>query len=158
MSGAPIESPRPIRLGYDLEGNPVVARPEPDEDLADFLGRAQKMADDLTELHNGRAAVMNRCLEETAARIGAQAKVAGTDPDLIEEYRQDSADCKILAAHLRRWDGDFGPILRLVRAMDHPELILPEEFLEWFYQTMAPCERGDFRNPTITKEGGAPDR
>ena len=135
---APIENPRPIRLGYDLEGNPVVARPEPEESLADFLERAQKMVNDLTELHNGRAAVMDRRLEETAARIGAQAKVAGTDPDLIEEYRQDSADCKRLAALLRRWDGYFGPILRLVNAMDHPELILPEEFLEWFNQTKAP--------------------
>lgn len=145
MSGPPIEIPSPIRLGYDLEGNAVVARPESDESLVDFLARAEKMAEELTELHNGRAAVMNGCLEETAARIGAQAKVAGTDPDLIEEYRQDSADCKILAAHLRRWDGDFGPILRLVKAMDHPELILPEEFLEWFHQTMAPCERDEFR-------------
>lgn len=147
-----IANPHPIRLGHDLEGNPVVARPEPEESLVDFLKRAQAMAEELTELHASPAAARYRSLEETAAQLDAQAKVAGTDPDLIKEYLQNSADCRILAVYLSQWNGDFEPTLRLVRAMDHPERILPSEVWSWFYQTLAPCERGDFQSPGTDAE------
>ncbi len=127
MSG-PIEKPRPIRLGYDLEGNPVVARPEPEESLVDFLERAGRMGDQLEEMNSASRVTMARLLEAFAALSGALAKVAGTPPDEIEEHRQDSKDLKEIAQALR--DADLRAARAIVDRMDRPELVVPIAILQ----------------------------
>ena len=129
MSGSPIMILRPIRLGYDLEGNSVVARPETDESLVDFLARAEKMADELDESRQDDYFKLGRLLEETALQKGREAKEAGIGPDRVEELRQDAIDCRHMAVYLCV-QHDVSAALRLFDAMDRPELVLPEKALE----------------------------
>jgi len=128
MSG-PIENPRPIHLGYDLNGNAVVAHPRPDETLVDFLARAQEMADEVEESHSRKLGEFALLLEQAALQKGREAKEAGIGQDRVDELRQDAIDCRHMAFYLCT-QSDVSAALRLLDAMDHSELVLPEAVLE----------------------------
>lgn len=118
-----------IRLGQNPDGVEIVCCQFDGEELVDFLERAQIEADDLKELNSVHRATLVRLLEVEAARIGAEVKAAGTDPDRIRERRQDSADCKNMRSCIQL--GDTYAARRLFGAMSDPELILPSEVTKW---------------------------
>lgn len=118
-----------VRLGRNPAGEDVICRQIDNEALVSFLERAQLEAEDLVDVNAAHAATLVRLLEAEAARIGAEAKLIGVGPDRIAERRQDSADCKIMAGHLR--DGDSYRARRLFSAMSDPELVLPSEVTKW---------------------------
>lgn len=118
-----------VRLGQNPAGVEIVCCQYPGEEMVDFMERAQIEADDMEDLNSVHQATLVRLLEAEAARIGAEAKVAGIPPDRIVERRQDSADCKIMACHLRA--GDTYRARRIFSAMHNPELILPSEVTKW---------------------------
>jgi hypothetical protein len=118
-----------VRLGRNPAGVEIVCQQIDGEALVSFLERAQLEAEDLVDVNAAHAAALVRLLEAEAARIGAQAKLIGTDADRIAEHRQDSADCKIMAGHIRA--GDSYRARRLFSSMHNPELILPSEVTKW---------------------------
>lgn len=118
-----------VRLGQNPAGVEIVCCQIDGEELVDFLERAQIEADDLEELNSVHQATLVRLLQDEAARIGAEAKVAGTAPDRIEERRLDSTNCKLMAEYLRA--GDSLRARGLFSAMLDPELVLPSEVTKW---------------------------